>query len=701
MEGGFHLTPKYPPSNPSHLINFGTRIPNKVTFRRAAIAVFLVALLLFIYREMSRDVVTIDPFSAAKRFEESGLTPEVVANHIGDALQQIQTVTKTSLKKDVLSLLRDEGSILPQNRNVQRDPNGYVTLRRFDGVWWFVDGEGRRFFSLGVDCLGDCTGNAEPAMDPERRKKTVALVRAWGFNTAGAWSHPSFLPDLYFAPQIYAHLEHHRTDFFEPRTWELERKAAESEVRPFAGNKMLLGYFLENENGWDPARLLRYYLSLPSGAPGSRALVSFAQDFYRNDISRLNREWGTRFKDFGSLPKSRLPKALPYPMQERFLKAWLNHAAAAYYKGYTDAVRQADPGHLILGVRNSGPDKLSLDYAKAIGPYFDAFSVNDYDRYGALKPKYAELYQATGKPLLITEWSFSGFDRPGHRSLQFIDVYSQKNRAVGYRNFVTRAAQAPYMVGMHWFPWSDNSPQDEAKGGFLPDENMGLVSFDRKRIYEELVEECARVNSEVQKIHARARMSEAVKEPAVKGALTRFTPDLHKPLSQWPASLAFKPKLANSLLPNPRFDHTYYLAQDGRFLYMAGHFSDDHLDFPGKDWAWEGDSFAVYFSPQTPPDNRRRYVSDITLYPTGSGPKKDQPYAYQWTGPKPGREIKGAKVVRQDLPDGYALQARIPLAAIAGFPGKPGDLWNVYIATQNVSQIYSLHWDGLLAIAGE
>src|SRR5215471_4302681 len=253
MEDGFHLTPKYPPSNLSHLINFGTPIPNKVRVRRAAIAVFLVALLLFVYREMSRDVVIIDPFSVAKRFEESGLTPEAVANHIGDALQQVQTATKTSLKKDVLSLLRDEGSILPQNRNVQRDPNGYVTLRRFDGVWWFVDGEGRRFFSLGVDCLGDCTGNVEPAMDPERRKKTVALVRAWGFNTAGSWSHPSFLPDLYFAPQIYAHLEHHRTDFFDPRTWERERKAAESEVRPFAGNKMLLGYFLENENGWDPA----------------------------------------------------------------------------------------------------------------------------------------------------------------------------------------------------------------------------------------------------------------------------------------------------------------------------------------------------------------------------------------------------------------------------------------------------------------
>jgi hypothetical protein len=70
MEDGFHLTPKYPPSSLWHLINFGTPIPNKVTFRRAAIGVFLVALLLFIYREMSRDVVIIDPFSVAKRFEE-------------------------------------------------------------------------------------------------------------------------------------------------------------------------------------------------------------------------------------------------------------------------------------------------------------------------------------------------------------------------------------------------------------------------------------------------------------------------------------------------------------------------------------------------------------------------------------------------------------------------------------------------------
>ena len=119
-----------------------------------------------------------------------------------------------------------------------------------------------------------------------------------------------------------------------------------------------------------------------------------------------------------------------------------------------------------------------MDLFKALTPYFDVNSINDYNRYGHVNPAYAALYEATGKPLMLTEFSFSGFPHPGYKSALFVDVYTQENRGRGYHKYVRQAARTPFMVGMHWFMWMDYTQQDRAMGGYLPDKNVGLVSSD-------------------------------------------------------------------------------------------------------------------------------------------------------------------------------------------------------------------------------
>jgi tetratricopeptide (TPR) repeat protein len=76
-----------------------------------AIAAFGLPLLRYVYLEVTHVALIIDPFSVPKRFEEAGLTSEVIANRIGDALRQIETMTQTRMKKDDLSLLRDEAAM--------------------------------------------------------------------------------------------------------------------------------------------------------------------------------------------------------------------------------------------------------------------------------------------------------------------------------------------------------------------------------------------------------------------------------------------------------------------------------------------------------------------------------------------------------------------------------------------------------------
>ena len=103
--------PVWQPSMISRLGGFVKNVLKHLTFKRVVVAVFVLPLFFYIYREVSHDALIIEPFSVPKRFEESGLTPEVVSNRIGEALRQIETDANTRIKKDNLMSLRDEGAM--------------------------------------------------------------------------------------------------------------------------------------------------------------------------------------------------------------------------------------------------------------------------------------------------------------------------------------------------------------------------------------------------------------------------------------------------------------------------------------------------------------------------------------------------------------------------------------------------------------
>ncbi len=85
-------------------------IPRSAWLRTTALALIL-PILFYVYREVTRDVLIIDPFTVPKHFEEAGLTSEVMANRIGDRLRQIEIQTQTHMKKDNLTSLVEEGSV--------------------------------------------------------------------------------------------------------------------------------------------------------------------------------------------------------------------------------------------------------------------------------------------------------------------------------------------------------------------------------------------------------------------------------------------------------------------------------------------------------------------------------------------------------------------------------------------------------------
>lgn len=590
------------------------------------------------------------------------------------------------------------------------------------GVWWYEDAHGKRFFSLGACCVAGCYGHAERnPLAPERKSRIVGWLKSWGFNTAAAWSSPSVYPEFYVAEQIYTgfntsyHAKEKREDVFDDRFWnDWIPGAVRNEVAELKRQPTLIGYFVDNEPHWNERAVLDYYLGLKPATPGSRALVAFSRSRYGDRIGNLNAAWGTRLRSFEAIAGLTLPRRAPAGL-DGFRRSWRTEVAGVYYARYIALVRAADPDHLILGVRWAGlPDP---ELYRRVTALCDVSSVNDYNRYGTLRDAYAKYYEASPRPIMITEWSFSGYPEPGHKSLQFIDVGTQERRAEGYRKYVLAASRAPYMIGMHWFLFSDYDKQDEAKGGYPPDENMGLVSHDESKVYDVLTRECARTNAEVEAVHRGAlaaaprlapnsvagqapslvegrALSPVEGQAPAAGAgplpLVRLTPAVDGSLVEWPAAATVTPWVSESLTDGVDAGHRYALAADDRFLYLGADITDARLDDPGAGWRWEGDYLAVYFTPEHRPADGTDGGAAIYLYRTGGGKGGTQPFAAFWEDPVP-----GAVVLTRTRAGGYVLEAKLPRAAFGG--GKPGS-WTVGLNYRDAGGIYETWWDARVGL---
>lgn len=575
----------------------------------------------------------------------------------------------------------------------------YIRVVQDNGVWWFQDGAGHRFFSLGVNCIGGCYGHAEATpMLPSRRQWIVSLLRDWGFNTSGSWSSPSVWPDFYVAEQIYPLFSPDAHDVFDNAFWQGPyAEHLRGEIRPFRGMQNFIGYFLDNEPTWNAQCVFAFYKRLGKRAPGSRAFIAYLKKYYRGQIRALNHDWGTSYRSFAHIPGTRPLKRYSRRMQHGIVQAWCIQVMTTYYRRYAAMVRVLDPDHLILGIRYKGvPDMVLFT---ALSPFFDVNSINDYNRYGHLKPSYTTLYRATGKPLMITEFSFSGFPSPGQPSALFVEVYSQANRGIGYHKYVGQVARAPFMVGMHWFMWSDYAEAPAGSDPYPPDVNVGLVTAGEATVYEELGHWIRRTNAEVEVTHQAGREGPPPEPQPQHRPLPRFVPTVDGEVSEWPRVLAITPTAVTALDDEVQPDQTYFFSWDGQHIYLAGDIATTRQEHPPLEqaWPWERDYLAIQLSPVQPPKPDRDVAPVLFIYPRADGPDTRQPSTARWTRSDGYRPIP-LRVVQRRSTGGFTLEARIPGAALWGFTGKPGASWRVTLRYQNVTEIYQTSWQGIVTL---
>ncbi|MEM1167402.1 MAG: hypothetical protein AAGI30_14070 [Planctomycetota bacterium] len=402
------------------------------------------------------------------------------------------------------------------------------------GRWAFIDAHGHRFFSFGVNDVESEPFQPVPGTqyyDPiptiysgDRdawHTVTASRLDRARLNTVGAFSDADgggpgngFLrtPVLYVAGFASDRALDGLRSGFQARA----RANAEAELAHYPDSSQLLGVFLDNEANWwgldgnsgANDTLLEQALSLPTSDEAWRAAIDFLVDRY-GSVEALNAAYGTSITFFGGLTRS-LMLGVSTPAAQADRAAFEALAAEAWFSQAAAGVREIDPDLLILGSRFAYrvPDEV----VAAVGRHCDAVSTNMY----RITPSPDEstlqsFFDLTGKPILITEFSWRAVENSsGNLNTQGAGgtVQTQAERADNYDAYVTSLAKLPFIVGTHWFEYTDQSPQGRFDG---EDSNYGMVDiFDQP--YDVLIDRMRSANDHAELVRTSVVANDGFEE---------------------------------------------------------------------------------------------------------------------------------------------------------------------------------------------
>lgn len=371
--------------------------------------------------------------------------------------------------------------------------SGFFRTVELDDRWWLVDPDGYLFYSMGVNCIrfngptqvegreqlfrqippnsGETTDfyryHAEQRYGKSEfiknwKQNQNRRLKQWGFNTVANWSSPEmwkepstpFVIDLNFNRS--GRNWHRFPDVFSEAFEQKITAEALDQCTPYRNEPFLIGYFTGNEERWPMRNFIDLILNDPEPSATQDYVISF-------------------FNENGDTPESR----------EKLIEV----LARTYFSKVTEAIRKADPNHLILGIRWAGGR--APDPVMRANDVFDVFSLNFY-QFQVSQERVEHLHQLTGRPIMIGEFHFGAVDRGYAPSL--VTVKDQHERGVAYQYYIEQAAALPMVIGTHYFQHVEQPVTGRFDGenygfGFVTQQDIPhplMVQFARethKRIY--------------------------------------------------------------------------------------------------------------------------------------------------------------------------------------------------------------------------
>lgn len=415
---------------------------------------------------------------------------------------------------------------------------GFFRLRKVDGRWWFITPDGYLFLLKGVDSVShdewgygtlyrnpDGTprdvfdGLPDPQLYPDaytttERGHTVSFVKAnlmakygtdwqgiwrrmttrrlidWGFNGLSKWARDSRLRFPYIE-QVSAPPDAIRVlwaiDPFDP---EFEAKLdRHADIAGLKDDPWLIGYFFDNERGWN-SDVLREALLRDGSLPAKSAFVTHLRQRYT--LAEANAMLGTSAQSWEALADmaidlSRVPAA--------DASAFIRHASEVYYATVRRAIRKQDPNHLFLGSALVPTWHNSHDWTVGGIDHLDAISLDVYSDSAG----YLAEFEALDKPVLNLEYSFNTADRGLRAINSAVRAQSIAERGAMYRSFLQAQAQSPVFVGSGWFVYYDQAVTGRPGDG--ESYNFGLLN-QQDQPYAEMTDIMRETNRHLEMIHA-------------------------------------------------------------------------------------------------------------------------------------------------------------------------------------------------------
>ena len=394
----------------------------------------------------------------------------------------------------------------------QLSKTGHFRVEKYNGKWAIIDPEGFLFWSHGIDCvrpnsdtpvggreqfyklIPDSAGEFKDFIYPGRVSSTYTpdstgrvnatsvkfvnfygmnLVRKWGteyktkftdrtikrlksweMNTIANWSDANVYNKREIPYTINAGTARNRmlTDPFDPAFQTGIENQLTSANAEALDDPWCLGIFIDNEIGWGNETSLGSSVITTERYPYARqTLINTLKSKYVK-VAELNKAWGSGFKSWTDLEKSREK----YAGATEDIKIMSGLFADEYFIRCKAAIKKVAPNKLYLGCRFDfhfypDPDNNSRDWVVSHGgKYADIVSFNRYNySCNTMKPADGMDY-----PIIIGEFHLGALDRGlPHSGLR--QTTNQTERALVYKNFLMQAVNNPCIVGVGWFQYLD------------------------------------------------------------------------------------------------------------------------------------------------------------------------------------------------------------------------------------------------------